>query len=767
MLRWRGLFTKYLFWIGAAITLPLLLAITIQAWLSFRETERGLAQLHEAMAQSIAIRVENFVSTIGEDLFAALRLSRSYDRKPAASRYDEEMYRLLRRHAAITELTLLDPSGKELFVRARLASDRIGSGKDWSQLPLFTQANDSTLWVEPAYFYRDSEPRTRIAVRSTEGHVLIAEVSLKLLWALSAEKQRGDESIAYVVTRTGTLIAHPDLNQVLRVMTLTELFKPVSTQGWSKTVEPVRLKALQRTDGVDVVHTRIPLASIQAFLVLEQVRRDAYRPVFDLLKSSLWVLAMGLLASLLASAVLAQRMSKPIRLLHDGATRIAEGDLEHRIVANTDDELGQLAGAFNHMANRLLEGRELLETRVTERTDDLVRQIARGESLMQELQQKKAEAELANVAKTRFLASASHDLRQPMHAIGLLVGVLKKRIGHPDAFDIVKNIQAAVEAMERLFSALLDISRLDAGIVHPNICTFPLSDVLLAVEKDLSVTADGKGLQIRVVATSVWVRSDPQVLERIVRNLVANAIRYTPRGKVLLGCRHHDSDKRQVRLEIHDTGIGIAETDISRIFMEFVQIGNAERDRSKGLGLGLSIVKRSAELLGHPLNVQSTPEKGSCFSITLPRMIEQEHKSVIANIVEEDPDLSGTFVVFIDDDKEIRTAMGALLNLWNCHCILAASADEAVEALTEHLRTPDVIVSDYWLADGKDGVGAIALLRQAMGEDIPGLIVTGDITPADLARIDSVHLSLLHKPINPQRLGEAIAQAIAGSKGTS
>lgn len=405
-----------------------------------------------------------------------------------------------------------------------------------------------------------------------------------------------------------------------------------------------------------------------------------------------------------------------------------------------------------------------LETRVIERTEALARQMAKVEALMQELQQKKEEAESANIAKTRFLSSASHDLRQPMHVIGLLVGILKERTGHPDADKIVMDIQAVVETMERLFSALLDISRLDAGSVCPNVCTFPLANILRAVEKDLSVLASEKKLQLRVVDTSVWVRSDPQILERIVRNLVSNAIRYTPEGKVLLGCRRCGGDARRVRLEIHDTGIGIQEADLPRIFMEFVQLDDAGKDRTAGLGLGLSIVKRSAELLGHPLDVRSLPGKGSCFAIELPRAIEQEHKATASDAAAGIPDLAGTFVVFIDDDREIRLAMGALLDLWGCHAIIAASAGEAVEALQEHLRTPDVVVSDYRLAEGKDGVGAVALLREAIGEETPALIVTGDITPADQLRIESARLPLIYKPINPRRLREAIAQAIAANR---
>lgn len=405
-----------------------------------------------------------------------------------------------------------------------------------------------------------------------------------------------------------------------------------------------------------------------------------------------------------------------------------------------------------------------LETRVIERTEALAMQIAKVEALMQALQQKKEEAEFANVAKTRFLSSASHDLRQPMHVIGLLVGILKERIGHPDADKIVMDIQAVVETMERLFSALLDISRLDAGSVCPNVCTFPLANILRAVEKDLSVLASEKKLQLRVADTSVWVRSDPQILERIVRNLVSNAIRYTPAGKVLLGCRRSGNDGRQVRLEIHDTGIGIQEADLPRIFMEFVQLDAAGKDRTTGLGLGLSIVKRSAELLGHPLKVKSRPRQGSCFAIDLPRDIEHEHKAAAPDAAAGIPDLAGTFVVFIDDDKEIRLAMGALLDLWDCHAIIAASAREAAKALQEHLRSPDVLISDYRLAEGKNGVDAIAMLRGATEEETPALIVTGDITPADQVRIEKANLPLIYKPINPRRLREAIAQAIAANK---
>ncbi|MBK8761430.1 MAG: HAMP domain-containing protein [Sulfuritalea sp.] len=761
MLRARGLFVRYLTWIGAATVLPLLGVIGVLSWLALREAEQGLVRLHEARAQTIAVRVETFVSTVADDLGAGLRLAHRDGELQVLRRYDEELFRLLRRHPAITELALIDASGHERMARSRFEDDRVESWRDWSTHPAFVSVNPGSFFVEAAYFYQDSEPRTRIAVRGggAEPFTLVAEVSLRLLWDLAADKRFIADGIAYVTTATGTLIAHPDRNLVLQHQRLDQLFEAGSFAANS--VIPASLQSLRRVDGVRVVHTRLSLPAIQAFLVLEQAREDAYRPVLDLVRPSLLILVLALLFALVVSALLARLMVRPLRMLQDGAARLGSGDLEHRIQLTSDDELGDLSKGFNNMAGQLREERSLLETRVAERTADLAKRKDEIETLAQALQEKKEEAESASAAKTRFLAAASHDLRQPMHAIGLLVGVLHRRLGCADAPSILQSIQSSVEAMERLFSALLDISRLDAGIVQPHFSEFPLESLFFAIEADLGVLAREKGIELRVAHTSAWVRSDPQILERIVRNLVSNAIRYTPKGKVLLGCRRVEQG-RGLGLQVIDTGIGIATEDASRIFMEFVQVGNRERDRTKGLGLGLSIVKRSAELLGHPLAVRSTPGVGSCFSVELPRAARHVSTKPGANR-EDGFDLAGCFVAFIDDDPEIRLAMAALLELWECHAAIAGSADEAAKMLSAHLRQPDVIICDYRLAE-TDGIATIESLREEFGADIPGLVVTGNIAPKDLARIDAAGLLLLHKPINPGRLGAAIAMAISRSQ---
>ena len=382
-------------------------------------------------------------------------------------------------------------------------------------------------------------------------------------------------------------------------------------------------------------------------------------------------------------------------------------------------------------------------------------------ALVDELTEQKETAIKANLAKTRFLASASHDLRQPMHTIGLLVALLRNRGGPPEQNNIIEKIHGATQAMENLFTGLLDISKLDAGMVKANIEDFAIADVLNSAHINFAPQADDNGLTLRLVACSATVRSDAVILERIIANLVANAVRYTKHGKILVGCRRR---KNAIEIQVWDTGIGIPADRQTEIFQEFFQLGNAERDRTKGLGLGLSIVKRSADLLGHEIAVRSTPGKGSCFSVTVARgtkLTAPETLQAGDPNTSRGVDVFNLFIVVIDDELDIRFAMQSILEQWGCHVLSAASANEAITQLRNHLRTPDLIISDYRLRDNQNGILAVQAIRAALEEELPAIVITGDLAAEELRQVTELGLPLAHKPISAENLRQLIIETMS------
>ena len=372
-------------------------------------------------------------------------------------------------------------------------------------------------------------------------------------------------------------------------------------------------------------------------------------------------------------------------------------------------------------------------------------------SLIEQLQEKtriaetaQREAELANAAKSKFLAAASHDLRQPIHAQGLFLEVLGQTELTGYQRELLGSARSALEASGEMLNTLLDFSRIEAGVIQPLRQPLRLQTLLNKIENELAPQADAKDLVYRTRETHAVVESDPLLLEMILRNLVTNAIRYTERGGVLVACRQRG---KQVVLEVWDTGIGIAKAHQQEIFREFHQLGNPERDRNKGLGLGLAIAQGLARTLGHELSLSSTPNHGSVFRISLPLAKTQpvEQPIVIPGVR-----LLETSVLVIDDDESVRTGMCQLLQGWGCECDAAENIEEAL-AMTQK-KTPGLVISDYRLREQRTGVEAIAALRTKLGEDLPALLITGDTAPERLREAQASGIPLLHKPVTPSQL---------------
>jgi len=394
----------------------------------------------------------------------------------------------------------------------------------------------------------------------------------------------------------------------------------------------------------------------------------------------------------------------------------------------------------------------------------LVRLRIRTEEMAVDLQRQKeiAErqreiAERANLAKSTFLAAASHDLRQPVHALGIFVGALRGVVMPPEGQRIVEQIEASTTAMDGLFAALLDISRLDAGVVAVEKHAFALEPLLDRICRDHREEAKAKGVCLVWKRCAAIVTTDPVLMERILRNLVANAVRYTDHGRIVIGCRRRGA---MASVQVWDTGRGIPLDQQERVFQEYYQLGNPERDRTKGLGLGLAIVRRLTDLLESRLTLRSQPGRGSCFEIAIPLA---DHTLELAETAAASPPgaLARGLIVVIDDESAIRDATLSLLSSWGHEVIAAASGDEAIFRLSTCPLQPNLIVCDYRLRDGENGIEVIERLRSEYNEAIPAILITGDTAPDRLAEAQASGLLLLHKPVSNGKLRASIVNLLA------
>lgn len=382
-------------------------------------------------------------------------------------------------------------------------------------------------------------------------------------------------------------------------------------------------------------------------------------------------------------------------------------------------------------------------------------------ALVEALQREKAAAVEANQAKSRFLAAASHDLRQPMHALSLFMASFPARRLEPEEANILGNMRRSADAMGMLFDALLDMSRLDAGVVEPRARHFEAGPFASRLYHEHSPLATARGLQMRLRTADAVVFADPVLLNRIISNLLSNAVRHGARQGVLLALRPR---RGRLAIEVWDTGVGIAQQDRQAIFQEFFQIGNPERDREKGLGLGLAIVDRLVRLMGLELELQSRPGVGSLFRLYVPLgqralVTFDPTGSVPREQSREQPlELS---VEVIDDERAVREATRLLLTQWGCEVSCAASLSEVLARPAGSTRPPDLVIADLRLRDGADGIAAIRALRIHHGREIPGIIITGDTWPERLNQVRDSGLPLLHKPVNPGALRALITAQLA------
>jgi signal transduction histidine kinase len=451
-------------------------------------------------------------------------------------------------------------------------------------------------------------------------------------------------------------------------------------------------------------------------------------------------LAVGF-AGLVLGGFLATRMGegvvRPVLRVSRMIERIGEGDLTPSSEALPTDPLYVLQTRLNQMAQRLAWGREEMEFRV--------------ESATRELRLKKEEAETATMAKSRFLAAASHDLRQPTHALGMFVARLGQLPLDTPTRQLVASLEASVQSMQDLLDGLLDISRLDAGAVQVQRGAVNLGELFASLRKALLPVAEGKGLRLRVRPSPHWALTDPMLLQRMVMNLANNALRYTERGTVLISCRLVEGG-RSLRLDVSDSGIGISPTHQADIFKEFYQVGNSGRDRAQGLGLGLNIVERTAQLLGHRIVLRSDLGCGTRFSIFLPVAQPQDN---MVSVAAAEPagllGLEGMRVLVIEDDGFALEAISDLLTSWGCVVHAAASVAQALDFANGY-APPDVVLSDFRLGEERNGLDVIAMVRATARREIPACLMSGDTDAALIQAAKDAGLTLLHKPVRPAKL---------------
>ncbi|MDT0596364.1 ATP-binding response regulator [Glaciecola petra] len=370
--------------------------------------------------------------------------------------------------------------------------------------------------------------------------------------------------------------------------------------------------------------------------------------------------------------------------------------------------------------------------------------------LVEQLKEQKEEAERADKAKSKFLAAASHDLRQPLYSLSLFTSVLDESAKDPKTRKIVDQINLSVDALKSLFDALLDISKLDAGAVEAKPIIFPVQAMFDKLANAFDLQAAEKNLFIKWPISTYSVKSEPDLLEQILRNYLENAIRYTDSGEITVKCVVKDDN---LTISISDTGIGIPPEELQDIYIEFHQLNNTHRDRKKGLGLGLAIVDRTAKLLGHTIDVESEVGIGSTFSINIQHIkSNSDSQKPALNMSVNSEAESSLLIAIVDDEESIREGMSQLLKIWNCGVIVAASGEELFAQLELVKRKPDMLITDFRLANEMTGADVITMLNTKFDESIPVLIITGDTDQKRLEKMNTGKWQVLHKPVPAAKL---------------
>ena len=730
-LHWT-LFQKYAAYCAGLVSVALLVSGLTGSYFAYRETRALVEEVQREKVRSAALEIEGFAQTIESKLKASF-VARLDGASADLQEQQFELLRLLKQASAIVDVEWMDASGRQQLRVSRVDPDQIGRGQDRSDHPAVKEALGGKSSFSAVYFRKESEPFFSVAVPGSgpDAGVMLADVNLKFVRDVVSAIKVGTTGSAYVVDSAGTLIAHPDISLMLRRTDLSNA-EPVR----SVLAEPERpvsaiTIASAASDGSarQVLTAEASIPALGWHVLVEQPLDEAFAPVYASLVRTGVLLGAGIALALAASLALARKMSAPIRALTESARRIGEGRLEERVQVATGDELEALGEEFNRMAQRLRESYAGLEQKIEERTVQLA---------------------AANVAKSRFLAVASHDLRQPVHALRLFIAQLHDAASDEQRQRIYGRLDASSAVVSELIETLLDISKLDAGAVMPQPAEFGIQSLLNRIDNAFAAGARARGLRWRVRPSSLRIWTDPLLLERIVMNLAANAVRYTREGGVLIGCRRRAG---AVRIEIWDTGAGIAADQTRRIFEEFYQAPRHADEGVRGIGLGLAIVDRLAGLLSLHIDLRSLEGRGSMFAVTVP-LAAQPGKAEAAKDMEPIASMrfEGALALVVDDDADARDAVAGLLAQWGWRVVAAPDADAALTALGFPALPIDVIICNFRLANGELGTDAIQRIRTACGGDVPAIVFSAETTAELRDLTQSVGLHLLNTPLKAAKL---------------
>lgn len=476
---------------------------------------------------------------------------------------------------------------------------------------------------------------------------------------------------------------------------------------------------------------------VRGYAVVDVSLNSVYSELLKFLGSVLLILAGFLFIAWSVVSRFSTQLDQSVRSVADAAKQIGAGHIEVRLGPSDINVFDQLSTDINLMAQRLENAQRDLERQVDQAT--------------QALREQKEAAERANSAKTRFLAAASHDLRQPMHALSLLVAAAQRETDPLTQATILRRIETGTSALSDLLNSLLDISRLDGGGVRVHPEDFSLDGFMRRLQETYQSLAEEKGLELVIRPTQACTHTDPALLERIVGNLLSNAIRYTPGpGMVYVAVRPRGD---QWLIQVRDNGPGIATEDQQTIFQEFIQLSNPQRDRSQGLGLGLAIVERLGQLLQHPIELRSRPGQGSTFGLRVPKITpDLSNASPRAGTSSDLMQLHGVDIFVVEDDELVRQSLTGLLRMWGAHVNVFEKADTALEHLQNENPNPQLLITDHRLGGTMNGLALIRAITRQQGHVIPALLITGDTEDEVLRGLAEPAIQVLYKPVNPKVL---------------
>ncbi len=514
---------------------------------------------------------------------------------------------------------------------------------------------------------------------------------------------------------------------------------PIDAAGPGESVrftQPITRTQLATLDLLEQMHASDASDTIGEITV-EMSRTAARAQQKRLLLIGLALGSACLVVAIALALAIGNSVIRPIRRLASAMVDLGQGRRVEPLSTAGGGEFQTLDDGFNRMAAQLQADARDLEAQIIAATQALIAQ--------------KDTAEQATKAKSRFIAAASHDLRQPLHAIGLFTSTLQRRAQGSELQSVVRDLAQAVSVMDRLFDSLLDISKLDSGTLSADPRPVQLERLFGQLAAEYSDAAEQKHLRLYVHPTAFVVMTDELLLHRLLANLVANAIRYTNRGTVMICCRRGDGD--EVRIEVRDSGVGIAKDKQRDIFQEYYQIGNAARDRSMGLGLGLAIVSRLAKLLGTEVEVRSAPNCGSVFSVSLPRAVSDAARGPgDAAIAATRSEVAVLPVLVVDDDPLVLSGNRALLEELGCEVTTVGDGRSALVALSARAGKPVLVLCDLWLSDNENGIELLGQMSALTGTPISGILISGDTQAESIAAAKVAGYPLLHKPVSPAKL---------------